>query len=300
MKIGYKASYKGKCRNITFEVGKTYTYHGNIELCTSGFHYCTCIDDIFTYYLFNSDIVIFEIHDLSDNTILGNNKSVTDKIKIARIIDPREYNTLFNLYIFNNKHLLIHQLPSQHTYHVHTWYEYDSNNNLILVEDGDITKQFEYNSANLLIKETRSYKHENTSFWVETEYNSDNKILSVLTSKNWWKKYTYDSDKNLVNIKHPYNSRIGGITLSNTNFTYDCMNRVLTEQNCLDDESRYGYFHTYKYNPDSSIVTLTKKDSPSDVFSTTHILNYDINNNLIGETIFNTDRDISKWHITSE
>lgn len=95
-----------------------------------------------------------------------------------------DHNTLFNLYIFNNKHLLIHQLPSQHTYHVHTWYEYDSNNNLILVEDSDVTKQFEYNSANLLIKETRSYKHENTSVWVETEYNSDNKILSVLTSKN--------------------------------------------------------------------------------------------------------------------
>ena len=57
---GYKASYKGKCLTLTYEVGKTYSID-KLELCKYGFHFCKKMKDVIKYYHYNNDFVLFEV-----------------------------------------------------------------------------------------------------------------------------------------------------------------------------------------------------------------------------------------------
>ena len=82
---GYKVfNSDWTCRDFQYEVGKTFTHKGEIALCGSGFHFCKELKDCFSYYAFNSNNKVAEILAIG-NTITGNDKSVTDKIKIVYI-----------------------------------------------------------------------------------------------------------------------------------------------------------------------------------------------------------------------
>ena len=155
---GYKASNKGKCRDITYEVGKTYTFNGEIEVCESGLHYCKKIDDVLSYYDYDKDnTVIFEIDDLGDS-IEDDNKTVTDKMKIVRIVDPSEYNSLF------------------------TYYKFDSNNNQIKYENSDgYWEKKEYDSNNNQIK-----VEDSNGYWWKKEYDSNNNVIAKENKETKW------------------------------------------------------------------------------------------------------------------
>jgi len=74
---GYKASYNGKCIYLTYEVGKIYTFNGELEICERGFHFCKELKDVFDYYQNReeNDLIIFEIEALGE-VVNEDNKSV--------------------------------------------------------------------------------------------------------------------------------------------------------------------------------------------------------------------------------
>ena len=83
---GYKVfNADFKCRDFQYEVGKTYTHKGKISLCNEGFHFCNNLKDCFNYYSFVSNNKVAEIVALG-KVVQGDDKSVTDKIKIVREI----------------------------------------------------------------------------------------------------------------------------------------------------------------------------------------------------------------------
>ena len=57
---GYKATDKNMCcRGFQFEIGKWYEHSGDIELCSSGFHFCVYPSGV--YYYSDLDCRVFEI-----------------------------------------------------------------------------------------------------------------------------------------------------------------------------------------------------------------------------------------------
>ena len=88
---GYKAFEKDlTCRGFQYEIGKEFEHKGTIGLCESGFHFCKKIVDILSYYnLNNEDIRLCEI-EATGKVIEGDDKCVTDKIKIIREISKEE------------------------------------------------------------------------------------------------------------------------------------------------------------------------------------------------------------------
>ena len=95
---GYKGFDKDlKCRDFQYEVGKEYKHDGNIELCNEGFHFCKNVMDIHGYYDLQEDETrVCEIL-ASGNVIEGEDKCVTDTIKIVRELSKEEIEEMKNV-----------------------------------------------------------------------------------------------------------------------------------------------------------------------------------------------------------
>ena len=145
---GYKISINGFCNGFKYEVGNTYTFEGKLRLWKKGFHFCKNIDDVFEWYDYNKDkTVIFEIEALGE-IIEDNNKCVTDKIKILRVIPKREYNKLFKRHKFDKNFNMIYEENSKGFW---IKWEYDKNNNLIYYESSSgYWKKWEYKNNRLI------------------------------------------------------------------------------------------------------------------------------------------------------
>ena len=49
--VGYKMfDCDWKCKGFQYEVGKSYHHDGEVEACSSGFHFCEKLEDCFSYY----------------------------------------------------------------------------------------------------------------------------------------------------------------------------------------------------------------------------------------------------------
>ena len=57
----YKATRNMKCKDFTFEVGKTYTFNGELKMCSQGFHFCKNAKYTLDYYPYDKDFVLMEI-----------------------------------------------------------------------------------------------------------------------------------------------------------------------------------------------------------------------------------------------
>ena len=94
---GYKAFNKDlTCRDFQYEIGKEFEHKGKIGLCESGFHFCKKIADIQNYYnLKDENTRLCEIEAIGQ-VDEGNDKCVTNKIKIIREISKEEMYILGN------------------------------------------------------------------------------------------------------------------------------------------------------------------------------------------------------------
>jgi hypothetical protein len=96
--FGYKVFNSDMtCRDFQYEVGKTYTHDGRIEICEAGFHFCTKAVDCFKYYDFSHYNKVCRVEALG-NIIKSNDDSkfVTDKIRILGEVSWHEVLDLVN------------------------------------------------------------------------------------------------------------------------------------------------------------------------------------------------------------
>ena len=97
---GYKAFHTSddgvlQCRDMNYEVGKSYALDGKPELCKRGYHFCRRLVDCFDWYKVGSRICEVEA---SGVVIDGKDgKSVTDHIHIVRELDRHEVLDLANV-----------------------------------------------------------------------------------------------------------------------------------------------------------------------------------------------------------
>ena len=95
---GYKGFDKNLCcRGFQYEIGKTYETDRTVGLCQWGFHFCRKLFDVNNYYSFNNcDNRFCEVEAIGEIKD-GDNKSVTNKIKIVREISKEEFMSLINI-----------------------------------------------------------------------------------------------------------------------------------------------------------------------------------------------------------
>ena len=103
---GWKCFNKDLCCEPTsdvcfeFEVGKTYSVDGKLEMCKNGFHFHTNTKDLFEYYNFYNKPRVCEIEAI--NVIIENNKSVCKTIKIIKELTWDEVLSLVNSGDYNS------------------------------------------------------------------------------------------------------------------------------------------------------------------------------------------------------
>ena len=89
---GYKAFEKGlKCRGFQYKFGKNFYHKESLRICKSGFHFCKSLGGVYSYYTYGTDIVVCEVE--SEGEVIdedGGEKSVTNHLRITRILNPEE------------------------------------------------------------------------------------------------------------------------------------------------------------------------------------------------------------------
>ena len=88
--LGYKGFKKDlTCLQFQYEVGKTYTMDPlDIELCSTGFHFCQFPLDVFNYY--NDEDNLYAVIKAEGHILHAYDKSVTNQLTIIELITKEE------------------------------------------------------------------------------------------------------------------------------------------------------------------------------------------------------------------
>jgi hypothetical protein len=188
MKIGYKATYDFICRGYQFEIGQTYELPNKPIICQYGFHYCVKPKDVLVYYSIRHNFRLLEIEDLGES-IVKEDKSVTNKIRIIREVPKEEYYQLFG--VFNNELTITDKSGYCGKY------KFDERNNQIYSQDlfGNWDER-EYDERNncVYIKSSNGYHTKQT-------YDENNNLIYYETSTGFWRKYSYGENNTLISFK---------------------------------------------------------------------------------------------------
>jgi len=184
MKIGYKATKNMKCLTLTYEVGKTYTMD-NIQICSHGFHYCEVAHHVLDYYYLTKDFVLLELEILGQ-TMTEGNKSVTDKVRVIRVIPEDEYEAVLGIKLDNRGNIIWQKFDNG----VIEETEYDSRNNKIKCTYNGKTDIWEYDDLN---RNTLFKCH--SGEWRKMEYYpTGNNPKRTTTSTGGDAYFTYDEN----------------------------------------------------------------------------------------------------------
>ena len=171
----YKATYNFKCKNQEYKVGKTYT-SDKMKICNYGIHFCQDMENVLNYYPFKKDFILLEIE------ILGKvetefDKSVTDKIKVLRVVPFEEYT-------FKKKVSVL---------------AYDEKGNKISQTDPNGRKYtFEYDEKGNKISETYPNGRKYTF-----EYDEKGNMISKTDLDGWKITLEYDEKGNMISETYP-------------------------------------------------------------------------------------------------
>ena len=217
--IAYKATYNYKCLNQTYQVGKTYT-SDKLKICYCGMHYCNKMEDTLYYYEPKKDFILLEVEILGD-VETKEDKSVTNKLKVLRVVPPDEYSDSMKSW-----------LPT---------YEYDSSGNKIsqtYPSGGKST--YEYDDLGNMISET--YPSGNK---ITYEYDSSGNMISRKSSSGYKCTYEYDSSGNMIS-----NTYFG----NKLTYEYDDLGNMISET------SPSGGKYTYEYDSSGNKISQTYPD----------------------------------------
>ena len=206
----YKATYKHKCRDQEYKVGKTYS-SDKMKICRYGIHYCNELKDTLTYYPYTKDLVMLEIEVLGSIESVTD-KSVTDKMKVLRVVPKDEWNV--------------------------TGLEFDDRGNRISLTCPSGNKYLnEYNERNNMISKT--YPNGDKYLY---EYNERNNMISSTYPNGDKHLYEYDKRDNMISSTHPsgdkylfeYNERNNMISMTHPSgdkylYEYDEMNNMISQ-----------------------------------------------------------------------
>jgi YD repeat-containing protein len=300
----YKATYNMKCETITYEVGRSYEFIGEIKICQQGFHFCFDAQDTLTYYPYNKEFILLEIEVDNNNFItIDNHKAVTDKFKVTRVVNKSEYPTLLKIELDNNDNLIRNDnvfgnswtykydehnnliektSPYDYIYPIgNKWtYKYDKNNNKIKKTDSfnQILTQWKYDDNNNLIEKIENKK----KTW---KYDKNYKLIEKKeNTKHIW-KYDYDKNNNLIKETDPagciqeweYDDKGHKVKQTDwlkrvTTWKYDENDDLIQHVQCVGNTSKYLIFNQYDKNHN-----IIKTNVNGDIWK----YKYDDNNNLI-------------------
>jgi glucose dehydrogenase len=189
--IAYKGTKNLQCKNQTYQVGETYTHTEKLEICESGFHFCEKLHQIDFHYPFNRKENIYLEIEVLGETIRDNDKCVTNKFKVLRII-PREEFHLIEPKNFDKNGNLIYQENSDGSWEKS---EYDENNNEIYFENSSgYWEKRQYDENN-----NKIYYENSEGFWEKRQYDKNNNEIYFENSNGYWRKYEYDENNILIN-----------------------------------------------------------------------------------------------------
>ena len=194
----YKATYNMKCRNQLYEVGKTYS-SSKLEICKHGFHYCDKMEDTLSYYDYNPIKFILMEVEILGNVVTQDDKSVTDEMKVLRIVSPDEYNDEMKSKI------------SSCTYD-------DAGNMLTRKNSNGYKESYTYDDAgNMLTIENSNGRK---ASWT---YDDAGNTLTYVDSNGYKESWTYDDAGNKLTYEDSYNG-------CKESYTYDDAGNMLTRE----------------------------------------------------------------------
>jgi YD repeat-containing protein len=224
--IGYKATENMKCESLTYEVGKTYSIN-TMQMCVCGFHFCQDQKNVLKFYPMSKNFVLLEIEALGRIETIYDGleplKSVTDKLRVIRIVPPEEYtfehypipivkpieymkpignqnhskicNGINGCYEYDSKGKLIYYKDVNG---IESWRKYDPNGNNIYYENSNgikIWRNYDSNGKEIHLKTTDRFEE-----W--KEYDSNGNLIHHKDSDGFEKWNKYDSKGNLIHFKN--------------------------------------------------------------------------------------------------